>query len=343
MVSERSERRYARRLIFAVLWLVLFDQFVPPLLSRLETRRYEGRDVFRFENSDLFALGPLVAYLREHPRGERRRVVFFGNSIMFGYGLEAEDAVPAQFQRLQPDTRVFNMAINGFETGNGYLISKAIIDSVDSIFVLTIGEKADPMLPQLIPMSDDDVRAFNLAPRDPIERRLESIAGVWHLYADNYRLQAALFGTSTRQYVYLHKGNFIRTLFRRAPPAAVSAPATPIPVPNPVMLRAPRSAGRVSPARAAELKRAGALEWQFAELAYAHRKRLVLLHSDAYRSSFDEAAVADFNATFAPFAEIVMIRTPRQLLYDRLHFTRAGSAALAEALLRHEREEGARR
>ena len=38
--------RPARRLIFAVVWLVVFDQFVPDVQHRVERHRYEGARAF---------------------------------------------------------------------------------------------------------------------------------------------------------------------------------------------------------------------------------------------------------------------------------------------------------
>ncbi len=57
--------RTARRLVLMVVWLLLFDLAVPPLLELAERRHYESTTAFRFENSDLFGLGPLVDYLLE--------------------------------------------------------------------------------------------------------------------------------------------------------------------------------------------------------------------------------------------------------------------------------------
>jgi len=53
-----------RRLLIAVAVLIVADRFEPALLRSAETARYEdpARD-FRFENSDLFGLWPLVAAL----------------------------------------------------------------------------------------------------------------------------------------------------------------------------------------------------------------------------------------------------------------------------------------
>jgi hypothetical protein len=310
--------RAARRLLFVVLWLVLADCFVPSILQRAEHARYEGSVPFRFENSDLFALGPMVRYLREHPHGERRRAMFLGNSIVFGYGIPARDAVPAQFEALTGNTRVFNAAINGQELGDSYLVGKSVIDSVDTLFVQLIDrEGARPLLGTLIPIDDDDARRFHVERRSAVETTLRSLLGrVWRLYAANDRLQAALFGTSTRQYLYLHKKEL---LTGRAPEAS---PATASNAP-PVALSAPRNGSGPLPRTLLDL----------AAVAKARRKRLVVLD---FQSKGNAAAVAEFNVAYAPYAEIVTIVVPDALEYDRMHFTAAGAHAVAAALVAHE-------
>jgi hypothetical protein len=190
--------RPARRLIVAVLGLVLLDQGVPAVLQRAERHRYEETQSFRFQPSDLFGLGPLVSYLREHPRGERPRTVFLGNSILFGLDLSADDAVPGQFQRLHPETQVFNAAINGFELGSNALVAAAMVDSVDRFYVMRGPAAKNPLLASLIPVGEYE----DLPPLNVLESRLQRAASVWRLYALSYRLQAALFGTSTRQFLH---------------------------------------------------------------------------------------------------------------------------------------------
>ncbi|HKS22901.1 MAG TPA: hypothetical protein VJZ76_08910 [Thermoanaerobaculia bacterium] len=313
-----------RRLVMMVLWLIVFDQFVPPLLEVLERRHYEGTTVFRFENSDLFALGPLVDYLREHPRHERRRIVFFGNSMIFGYFLKPEDAIPAQYQRLQPGARVYNAAINGQEVGTGYLVGKDILDSVDVLYIQAAGVRANEMLPSLIPVDDGDLRRFKLAPPDRVETRLQSWLGrVWKLYRYNYRLQAALFGTSTRVFVYMHKRDLAR-LFR----VPLLQPTSFAPVHGQVSLRAPRKAGAVAPSIKSDL----------AQLARARGKRVVFIEFEWGTPVQDEAEVAAFNAAYAPFAETVIVHVPPEVTFDGMHATPAASAQIAEVLIRHEGE-----
>jgi hypothetical protein len=335
---------FTRRLVFTVLWLAVFDQFVPRLLQRLERERYEAGSVFRFENSDLFALGPLVSYLREHPQSDLQRVVFFGNSIIFGYGLAASEATPAQFQRQQPDTKVFNAAFNGAELDSSYLIAKAIVDAVDRLFVLVAPRgTANGMLPSLIPIEESDIRAFALRPPDRVERHLQSLAGVWRLYASRYRLQAALFSTSARQYVYSHKRDIVRRLV-----APMYSPPLPPPVPwrrsdDRVMLRAPRTANPPDAEGRRQLRQRHPLLCKFGDLARFHRKRTVFVQVDGISFDLSDPEVAAFNAMFAPFAEVVFLGVPQSLRFDTQHLTPQGAQAVAAALSRHESERRAGR
>jgi hypothetical protein len=325
------------RLVFVVLWLAAADRLVDPALSSLEYRRYERGRVFRFENSDLFGLGPLVEYLHEHPRGERPRTLFFGNSIVWGYGLAADAAVPARLQDLAPDTKVFNVAINGFGMGSSYLISRAVIDSVDRLYVLRKGEAADPILPSLIPVSADDVLTFNLLPVDRVERALERAIGWWHLYRSAYRLQASMFGTSTRQFVYLHKGDLARAVLRPLIAAQNDAKQAPGVEGAQIELSYPAFAGRPLPDEERSVEEKDPLMWRFATLARDHGKRLTLLQFDGYSAPMAVDDIATFNAAFSPSAEILVLRVPRSLTFDGMHLTATGSAALAAVLARHER------
>jgi len=318
-----------RRLLFLLLWLVLFDRAVPRLLDAAERRHYEGTTVFRFENSDLFGLGPFVDYLREHPRHERRRVVFFGNSMLFGYFLAPEQAIPAQYQRFAGDARVYNAAINGQELGTGYLVGKDILDDVDVLYVQVIGETANPLLPSLIPVSDADLLRFDLERPERAERRLQSWLGrVWQMYRVNYRMQAALFGTSARIYVYMHKRDLARLFHVRTLQPESFPPAN-----GGISLRAPRRPG-VAPVPTERRRIMGDL----ARLARARGKRVVFIEFEWDNSPHDDAEVGAFNAAFAPSAEIVIVRLPKSLTIDGEHPIPAAAAQIAEALARHERE-----
>ena len=338
MIRRSLANRPLRRMVLVVLWLAAVDQMVEPVLRSLERERYEAGAVFRFENSDLFGLGPLVQYLREHPSGERPRTVFFGNSIMWGYGLQAGMTLPAHFQRLEPQSKVFNIAINGFDTGNSFLIARALIDSIDRLYVLRVHDRADARLPSLIPIDDSDLRQFALARPDTIERTLQRRMGWWRLYYYTYRLQMAALGTSTRQYIYLHKGELARGLVARIRAAGVPAPLGP----GAITITRPVHPGPVPPGVQQAVARNQWLVWRFGELARDHGKRLVLLHIARYSDAMSEEEMGVFNRSFAPHAEIVMLRIPRELTHDGQHLSDEGSRALAMALHDHEQSGHAR-
>lgn len=308
-----------------VVWLIAFDQAVPPLLEHLEEKHYEGTKAFRFENSDLFALGPLVQYLRDHRRHQHQRVVFFGNSMVFGYFLNPEEALPAQFQKVRPDARVYNAAVNGQELGTSYLVAKDIIDSVDVLYVQVVGGEANAMLPSLIPVEDDDLLRFHLTPPDRVEQRLQSWLGrVWHLYGLNDRLQAALFGTSTRVFLYIHKADLLHALRARREEHAWPASH------GEITLRAPREAGVVPRTNPQEK-----IKNDLAELARAHHKRVVFLEFEWTNNATDRED-ATFNAAYAPYAETVIVHVPPGMTFDGQHLVPAASAQAAAALVQHE-------
>ena len=322
-----------RRLAFMMACLFVFDLFVPSILQRLEAHHYEERVLFRFENSDLFALGPAVAYLREHPRASRRRVIFLGNSMTFGYLLAAGDTLPAQFAKRRLDTRVFNMGINSQELGTSYLVGKAIIDSVDVLFVQTVGETANPILASLIPVDDSDSARFHLTPPNRLERQLRALLGrVWRLYGANERLQAAMFGTSTREYIYLHHRDILlriaRPGYKPAPaPAMASGGARPV-------LRVPLQ--REAPA-AQHIAGIPNVLIDFAELARTHKRRVVFIQYE-YANRGDDTAAAQFNAAYAPFAEMMIVQVPQTLTIDGQHLNEEGCRLVAEALDENERK-----
>ena len=317
--------RTARRLVQTAVWLLLFDRAVPPLLELAERRHYESATAFRFENSDLFALGPLVDYLREHPRHERRRVVFFGNSIIFGYFLTPAQAIPAQFQRLQPEARVYNVGVNGEEMRTSYLVGKAILDSVDVMYVQVIRSKRNE-IPLLMPVDDADLRRLNLVPPNRVEARLQAWLGrVWRAYGLNYRMQAALFGTSTRVFLYMHKHDLARALrVRTLQPAADSW----APISGHISLRAPRAAAAQALPRS--------LKTDLAELARSRGKRVVFMEFEWGWARADDAEAGAFNAAYAPFAETVIVTVPPEVTFDGQHPVPAAAAQIAEALARHE-------
>jgi len=324
--------RALRRLVVALAALVVIDLFEPAVLRSLEEARYEdpARD-FRFENSDLFGLGPLVAYLREHPRGRQPRVLFLGNSVIFGYELSASDAVPARYQRFDGSAKVFNAAINGLSTASSLVIARAAVDSVDLTYALLGPIEAPvvlPILPRLIPVDDADLAQFHLPAPNRIEQLLAAPVNRWRLYRDGYRLQAALFGSSTRQFVYLHKGALARGLIARV---RAEQPSRPLPEET-VTITEPMADAVPDAARQLELRAQRPELWQFGDLARSRRKPIVLLQVEGHSKPLLTAAMADFNRVFAPQARVLFVRVPPQLTMDGMHVTSTGAVAFARAL-----------
>jgi hypothetical protein len=308
------------------------DRFEPALLRSLEEFRYEdpAKD-FRFENSDLFGVGPFVTYLQEHPRGPRPRVLFLGNSIMFGYSLRASEALPGRYQRLDASAKVYNAGINGFPTVSSYLIAKAAIDAVDLTYV-NLGPIEGPnvaaILPALIPVDEADLAQFHLSAPNRNERMFSATVNHWRLYRDAYRLQAALFGSSTRQYIYLHKGAFARALIARVRAAqAGDAPSR-----TTVSIEAPMSAAVPDPSREALLRNERPELWQIGDLFRSRRKPVILLQMEGHSKPLLYAAMGDFNRVFAPYARVLFVRVPPQLTQDGAHLSSEGATQLARAL-----------
>ena len=327
--------RPARRLMVAVLLLFMVDVLVPSTLRRLEDARYEAVDQdFRFENSDLFGVGPLVAYLAERPAGPQPRVMFLGNSVIYGYGLSAAAAVPGQYQRLHRSEKIFNAGVNGFDAGSIYLVAKAAIPAVDRIYVLsrTLDPRTRIIVGGRVPIDNEDRRRFGVPAPDAMEEQLRRGADRWALYRQSYRLQAALFGTSARQYVYLHKGAMARRLLATVTAATTGAQ----PVDAEVSATAPVAAATPGPERLVALREASSgLLWSFGELAQRQRKTTAILQVPGFSDWLaDEDAVADFNRVFFPFARVVMVSVPAAQMSDGMHLTAAGSAATALALSR---------
>jgi hypothetical protein len=346
MLRALVANRAARRLALLVVWLAIADAFVPRVLAPLERSRYESDTLFRFEGSDLFGLGPVVAYLRDVPRGPRPRTVFLGSSVIFGYGLATPDTIPAAFQRLEPGRQVINLAVNNLHTPSSYLIAKQIVGSVDTLYVLVQGNYALPNLAHLIAVAPDDRHRFGVADPSTLEQWLRRRLSFWRLYSDSYRLQNAAFGGSTRMYVYQNKAVWARAAIRtvRGTPAAAVQPFAAV-TESPTRIDIVH---RVAP-RVASARRLQALSvrhrvlWDFATLATSQQRRLILLDFVVRSPRVTYQDAADFNARFGPRVAVVQVMIPRELLLDSQHLTAAGSTAVATALAAWQREAEAAR
>ena len=335
MIDAADDRETAasrwRRLIAALVTLAIVDLFVPGWLAKAERLRYDGADVFRFEYSDLFGIGPAVDYLREHPNGARPRAVFLGNSVVWGYRLRVEDSLPVQFQRLEPSMHVLNFAVNGFGVGSAMLMAKDIVDAIDILYVHAEGGAVNPELARLIPVSDDDVARFQLLPPDRTERRFEDALGFWRLYRLSYRLQAALFGTSTRNYAYTHKSALVGGAGSGQPVSL--APDRPISTPGAlVTTMLVVSAAEPDGERLRAIEAAEPALWECARFVQAHGKRAVFWSVASPASPDRKTTWADLNRVFQGSSVFVELAVPPEMMIDERHFSASGSAAVARAL-----------
>lgn len=323
-------------MVAATLTLAVIELFVPGWLARAEHSRYEGAGVFRFPYSDLFATGPAVAYLRDHPAGDRPRAVFLGNSVVWGFRLPVADSLPVRYQQLDPAIRVFNFAVNGFGLGSAFLMLKDVIDSVDTIYLPADGEQVNAGLARLIPVSDEDVTRFHLDPPDRFEQALERGLGAWQLYRDSYRLQAAWFGTSTRNYLYTHKSSLLGGV---ADDGGGSLAPNP-PSPSGVTVFHRVASAEPSAAQRQALAAAEPQLWEYASFIRAHGKRAVFwrIDNDARTSPPDWD---DLNRVFRGSVAFVTIAAPPAMMIDARHLTATGSAAVAMVLYQHTPPAGA--
>lgn len=346
--SERnsvSTRSAWRRVGICLAVLAAVDQAVLPIVRRAEARRYESAVHVRFENSDLFLLGPLTEYLREHPIGRKPRVAFFGDSLVWGYGLDPQDAIPSVFQDLVPQVRVLNFGINGFKNGNAYLISKAVMDAVDVFYLFRTddaGELAHPLLPELIEVSAEDAARFGLQ-RPSWSRRVSNrLAGIWRLSRYSYRLQGAWFGTSTRQYLYLQASRLAQPLLVGTRTRSGQRSAHSSTGPNAsVGWEAPVARGPVADRDAARLVERYPLLWDYAQLLVNHHKRGVMVELNDFdvRRQMTPDDRALFNAMFQPRVVAVKLTVPDAWrMPDQRHLTPEGCRAIAQTLSMHAAE-----
>jgi hypothetical protein len=318
------------RLAVALLSLAVIDAFIPAWLAHAERARYEGSRVFRFTYSDIFAFGPFVEYLRDHPVGTRPRVVFLGTSVVWGYRLREEDSIPNQFAARAPSAQVLNFAaaLTGLGTDGGYLVVKDIIDAVDVVYVYVAGVGAHPRLGRLIPVEKSDVEEFALEAPDPLERRLQEALSFWKLYRYSYRVQAALFGTSTRNFVYSHKTTPFRS--GAAPPQDVAREPDDVARGVVPFEYQPVSATTWEACRG--LEAADPWLWRYAQLVRTRAKRAVF-----YKLGLpgERSSGADWNAMngcFRGSVAFITARAPRDRMIDHVHLSPSGSRAVAEML-----------
>jgi hypothetical protein len=321
--------------------LAAIDPWIPGLLERAERRRYESAGVFRFENSDLFMVAPLSAYLAEHPRGERPRVAFFGDSTVWGYRLLPHQTIPAGFQRLAPEVRVLNLGINGFQAGSAYVMTQALVNGLDACYLVHTRRDeftAHPMLGRLLPVSREDRELFRIAQPDRMQRWLRGLVTPWRLADAGSRLQGAWFGTSTRQYVYQHKGEVLRRAMGRAVPETPAPDAPREPAPGTYRWDQPVPSTRPTADEQAGVRRRHPVLWRYGELLARSRTRGVILSLTGFPDVMSAEDQRVFNGAFSPWVIAATLTVPEAWLLEGQHFTADGAAAVAWIL--HQRTFG---
>ncbi len=229
--------------------------------------------------------------------------------------------------------RVFNLAVNGFASGSAFLLLKTIVDSIDTVYLEIGGEAVNSGLARLIPVGDGDMTRFGLERPDRVEQRLEEFAGFWRLYRYSYRLQAALFGTSTRNYLYANKS---AVLPRRGAPArdmTGSARLAPI-LPTNSQLVVAHPVAETPPAaeRTREVARAEPWLWEYASFIRASGKRAVFYAIVRPHEADDRRDWADLNRIFRGSVVFVRVGVPDDLRIDQTHLSADGSKKLAVLL-----------
>jgi len=332
-----AARSVCRRFGVCLLVLLAVDQAVPALLRRAEARHYESDAPLRFKSFDLFPLGPLTDYLREHPVGPMPRTGFFGNSVMWGYLLDGPQTISCAFARLAPEARVLDFSAAGFQGASSYLIAKRVVDDLDAFYIY-IDKRTDhgdthPLLPKVIAISEADAAAFGLKVAGPGRRALDRLAGVWKLRRDSYRLQAAWFGTSTQQAIRL----WAEALFNRLKAPADRGAAVGVAPREQARWHAPADAAPISDEERARLAAAHPVVWRFAQLLAEHHRPGVFFQFAGPTQPIAEAELPAFNAAFDGITIATLTMPAGWYQDDGVHVTAKGAEGIARALRDHAR------
>jgi hypothetical protein len=204
---------------------------------------------------------------------------------------------------------------------------KAMIGAIDVVYVHADGTEINKALARMIPVSDDDVRRYGLDPPDRLEQGLERRLAFWRLYGRSYRLQAALFGTSARNYLYTHKSVVFGGEASSAPPAGY-APNPPSS--NRLTVRY-AAASADTPVDEEALAASEPWLWDFATFIRSSGKRAVFWRLANDGSGLSESWTS-LNRVFRGSAVFATVTVPPEMMIDERHLSARGSAQLAGVL-----------
>ncbi len=280
----------------------------------------------------------MTEYLREHPVGLKPRAIFLGDSIVWGYLLETGETLPANFQRFVPNVKVLNLGSNGFDAVSAYLMTKALIDSVDTFYYVyeqdDLDRRPHPLLARLIPVSPEDTSRFELELPPPWVATFNRMAHFWKLARYSYRLQGALFGNSGRQYLY-SKGRRLGKLLHNPSGQGEAAEGT-----RKAALRvqwsSPSAGGPLSEEEAGDLARRHPMLWEYASLLAGHQKQGVIIEFAHHKKILSDSERRKFNRRFRPFVVFAKLTVPdAYLMPDEAHLAAEGTRAVASTLSEH--------
>ncbi|MDD5431429.1 MAG: hypothetical protein PHO70_00355 [Candidatus Omnitrophica bacterium] len=334
-----KERRCLRRIIFTILILAVIDIYVLTFVKKIENRYETSGTMFRFENNDFFGIAPLVDYLKENKIGKKSRIVFFGNSVMFGYQLGANDTIAAKFENIAGSNyKCFNLGINGLGEENAYIILKNLIDSVDLVIVLHSPSGKVPIqgLYQHLDIDDEDAAFFKINNKESIiNKRLSYYVGkIWKLSKYSHRIQNGLFQTSTKNYLYLHKADLFSFLS-----AKKSSGLLPFDSDSCEDLIVNRHIPELKDYKLTKAdsgsinlnETEAALYKKFFKLASLKRKKIFFFGLDHY-APYNKKELSEYNRLFGPSLVFMNLESTESFTFDKTHLTTKGSCAVANMM-----------
>ncbi|HIH32365.1 TPA: hypothetical protein HA235_06695 [Candidatus Woesearchaeota archaeon] len=107
-------------------------------LSRpnLDILRYgEANRLFRVRTNSQGFRSDYDFSLQKNPK---KRILFFGDSVMFGDGLDQDQALPAVIERMNPDVESYNFGVAAFSLGQAYLLFRQNLNYKPDVVIVSI-------------------------------------------------------------------------------------------------------------------------------------------------------------------------------------------------------------
>jgi hypothetical protein len=98
-----------------------------------------GKEYYYTGNKKIFVKNNSVGFRdRDHGMKKKPRIIFIGDSFVWGYDVEQEERFTEKLQQLLPDHEVFNFGVSGYGTDQEYLVLKKYFNSYkpDIVFLV---------------------------------------------------------------------------------------------------------------------------------------------------------------------------------------------------------------